>query len=592
MSSNIQHTDISLQELKNNIERGLYCIPKFQRNFVWKKTDIESLGDSLIRGYPVSSILLMPMNGTLNIGATNLNTLQSVTGDQNHSIYVLDGQQRITSIARIFANLDDKNQYFFDLLSILCESFPNDNLQRFLDKHKHSSILSEMYCRSFPLPSTKEICSHKQNYRFIAAKEVIEGRFASIINNYLLKTLELSDEKYDEYLNYLSALFGQVGKYGIAQTMIEGNAELGLVCRVFEKVNSSGKKLTTFDLINAKSFQTNNDNYKEGLSDYLTHSLNKITSNKNPALVSSIESFFEYDSKTCSYGNLGRIARILFLISCFNHNNPPLLTNSTMLAMESDAWFALWDDNKDIIVKCVQYFYTESYQKFTPITYLEYIISIICASPESFNRPLFLTTVKKYALKLGVENQSFTKTNLDVVDQFYRLSRDILVSQEKNLTLPSTKASVNVEDFRTSKPNNFRFEAAYNIMTKEHYKGKFTLDLNNISLCAGKTQIDQHHFFPKALSKNEKDPIYNSIANIVPLNSQTNRYDIKDKEPLVFYRELNDKLQSSEKVSSLLESNLIPESFLKDQSTFDSKTFLEARLVLVTEYINDFFSGK
>ena len=60
--SNIQNIDISLQEIVKNISKNSYLIPKFQRDFVWNTKDILDLGDSMIRGYPISSLLTLYVN--------------------------------------------------------------------------------------------------------------------------------------------------------------------------------------------------------------------------------------------------------------------------------------------------------------------------------------------------------------------------------------------------------------------------------------------------------------------------------------------------------------------------------------------------
>lgn len=58
-------------------------LPSLQRGFVWKPYQIESLWDSLLRGYPIGSILFSKSNDTKEL---------------------LDGQQRCTSIALGFIN--------------------------------------------------------------------------------------------------------------------------------------------------------------------------------------------------------------------------------------------------------------------------------------------------------------------------------------------------------------------------------------------------------------------------------------------------------------------------------------------------------
>jgi uncharacterized protein with ParB-like and HNH nuclease domain len=131
---NIQNIDINLKEIVKSIKNNNYLIPKFQRDFVWNTGDISDLGDSIIRGYPISSLLTMPENGTLTVGSSNLvkddfyTNCNSNNEDRETRNYILDGQQRITSISKLFLSHDNKNEYYFDLLTILVEEFPNDEI--------------------------------------------------------------------------------------------------------------------------------------------------------------------------------------------------------------------------------------------------------------------------------------------------------------------------------------------------------------------------------------------------------------------------------------------------------------------------------
>ena len=70
--SNIKNIGVSLEEIVKNIYKDIYLIPTFQRDFVWNMKDIVDLGDSIIRGYPISSLLIMEQNGTLKVGSSSL----------------------------------------------------------------------------------------------------------------------------------------------------------------------------------------------------------------------------------------------------------------------------------------------------------------------------------------------------------------------------------------------------------------------------------------------------------------------------------------------------------------------------------------
>lgn len=72
-------------------------LPALQRGFVWKASQIESLWDSILRGFPIGSFLL--------------------SRSEDEKLFLLDGQQRATSIALGFYNpwdekLDEKNNFW------------------------------------------------------------------------------------------------------------------------------------------------------------------------------------------------------------------------------------------------------------------------------------------------------------------------------------------------------------------------------------------------------------------------------------------------------------------------------------------------
>ncbi|HEC1786220.1 TPA: DUF262 domain-containing protein, partial [Campylobacter lari] len=86
------------EDIIRNINEGFYQIPKFQRDFVWKKEQVAKLIDSLIKGFPIGSFILWKTKERLRslkkIGNYFLNDIKE--GD--FVLYVLDGQQRMTSL--------------------------------------------------------------------------------------------------------------------------------------------------------------------------------------------------------------------------------------------------------------------------------------------------------------------------------------------------------------------------------------------------------------------------------------------------------------------------------------------------------------
>jgi len=122
----MQTINFDISQLLKKIRSGHFLIPQFQRDFTWKEGQTRLLIDSIARNYPVGSLLILGKNEEVPLKARTLDALYppKETGDESlvvfdeptsESYYVLDGQQRLTSIARVFLDAHPKRNYYFDL---------------------------------------------------------------------------------------------------------------------------------------------------------------------------------------------------------------------------------------------------------------------------------------------------------------------------------------------------------------------------------------------------------------------------------------------------------------------------------------------
>jgi len=90
----------SVNEFLTVEDLGTYCLPSVQRDFVWDEDQIKELIDSLLRGYPIGVITVMETN--IPIPSVPLIDVEDMVApsDQTRK-YVLDGQQRLTSLLLI-----------------------------------------------------------------------------------------------------------------------------------------------------------------------------------------------------------------------------------------------------------------------------------------------------------------------------------------------------------------------------------------------------------------------------------------------------------------------------------------------------------
>lgn len=586
MASKIQNLDISLKDLVSEIQNGHYTIPKFQRDFVWKSSDISSLGDSIIRGYPISSLLVMPCNGSLQIETDPLKTNEARI-DVNYSKlkYVLDGQQRLTAIAKIFLNYDIDKRYYFDLYSMLLEKFPEDKINYNTSRNLRED--NDSFCRYFPKGKNKDEEPTKHNYRYISGLTIMEDKSTSVISRFLKNLEGLQEDKYEEYLDYLSATLSVISSYGVPTTIIAEDADLGLVCRVFEKVNSSGIKLTTFDLINAKSFSSNNEAYAGGIASYISNQLikyiDKLDDTYKYDIVKTLESFLGFDKENNKFSDLARLIRLLYIQDLIKNNKKPLLTNYQMLSKESNFWFQTWDKNKENFFKFIEWIAKEKIVNLGPASFLEYIGAIIVDNIQLLNILPFLNHIKKLYLSIGIRGLSFSKSDIDDLQDLINEGREIINIhgyQKQKLKLSNKyKKLLENSDIEKFIKGRDSYKISLYIMFNENFNGKFTHDLlgHNIK----KDGFDEHHLVPKAHTKGKTG--FNGISNITLLNKDSNRNEIKDKSLKDYMSEIK-ILLGEDKFIKYCEMNLIPYNFIDNENDF-----IRERANLIKNYLNEYF---
>ncbi|MEI6090436.1 MAG: DUF262 domain-containing protein [bacterium] len=110
--------------LNNSTQEGGYWLPNIQRPFVWKEDQIARLFDSILREYPIGTLLIWKTkskirrrkfidNYKMNIKLTDF----YVTEDDRPKMLVLDGQQRLQSLMIGLLGSYEKKEFCLNVLS-------------------------------------------------------------------------------------------------------------------------------------------------------------------------------------------------------------------------------------------------------------------------------------------------------------------------------------------------------------------------------------------------------------------------------------------------------------------------------------------
>jgi len=109
-------TTIEVERLVTMAWSGEIRVPHFQRDFRWLRRDVLRLFESILLGYPVGSLLLWRRRAPaqdLRLGALRFHAQA-----RDQALWVVDGQQRITSLANVLhpeAWDDDRFRIAYDL---------------------------------------------------------------------------------------------------------------------------------------------------------------------------------------------------------------------------------------------------------------------------------------------------------------------------------------------------------------------------------------------------------------------------------------------------------------------------------------------
>ena len=100
---------VFLGKLVERIAEGKIRVPRFQRAFVWRQTDLHALLDSILRGFPIGSILVWDTEE--NIGSASCIGPMEISPRPDGMVgYLLDGQQRVSTLVGTLRLTDGMNE--------------------------------------------------------------------------------------------------------------------------------------------------------------------------------------------------------------------------------------------------------------------------------------------------------------------------------------------------------------------------------------------------------------------------------------------------------------------------------------------------
>lgn len=220
----------NLQRVFQELERGNMRIPRFQRAYVWERSKIVRLLNSISMSYPIGSFFLWETDTTMEAFGRDITEFGFPKKPQgNYLMFILDGQHRITSL---YVSLMGKTLNGID----------------------YSKICYNLDSKKFKLPQLKTEQHNIPVWKIWDAKEY---------SNLLMDYAKNGDF---DHMQALKECQECLYNYPISIIM---SRKMGLeeVVDIFERINQGGKRLSLFDLVHATVWSQDFD-LREKIKDF------------------------------------------------------------------------------------------------------------------------------------------------------------------------------------------------------------------------------------------------------------------------------------------------------------------------------------
>lgn len=246
---NVKPDTIYLEDLLNDVAKGSYKIPIFQREFVWKTSQMLELFDSILKGYPIGSLLFWNSQDEEYKTKNEIGPYVIEKASRNTK-YVLDGFQRISTLFGVLMNPKEYSEANSNNIDI-----------------KSFSIYFDVKESSF-------LHIRNKNDRNIFAVPLYQIYDNRELFNYLreLDKADIPELEKNQYIDNARDLHSILHKYKLPYVEINGG-DIKSGVEIFSRVNSTGTEISEDFMLSALSY-----NQETGflLSDSITQFLNSL----------------------------------------------------------------------------------------------------------------------------------------------------------------------------------------------------------------------------------------------------------------------------------------------------------------------------
>lgn len=595
---NVQKAEkIGLDKLINEIKRGSFVIPDFQRDFEWKPWDVRDLIKSIFMDYYIGTLLLW--RGTKN----NFEYLSCQTlfgfndakkGDPDY--IVLDGQQRLTALHYAFfaPNINFPNRknpylFFLDIRKLLEENYDEAFYYDRMTKHNRE-LMDDMEIQydehTLPLKTFSEgswgVSDWIKGYRDYWEKRV--HKYNEEVEEYELEYSKENAQVFYESSNELKQIMEDLLRnYEISYIELDREIEIGKVCDIFTQINSKGVQLDIFDLLNA--MLRPKDVYLKKMWHEAKDDLAYTDATKMKVYILQVMSILlqGYCSSKYLYYLVPQAKKTI--------RKKDGTKKQVILIKGENDFINKWNEASGAIKKSIESLknprdFGAIKPDFVPYPSIIPALSAIKRHVEKSDyknkvdinqkiRQWYWSSIFLNRYSSSVESTA-TKDFMDLKKWFEDHEQPIECVKE----LPR---HLDEMDLKKERKGSAIYKAVFNMLILNGARDWHTYELPEYD------DLDDHHIVPASWGREHVGDDIHSIMNRVPLSADTNRKIIRDNLPNIYMKDMLEHNKKKE-IYKVLESHLISKEcmdiLLRDPFTKDDYyEFIHAREKVVLEYI-------
>lgn len=279
--------------LMKNVDHGSYVIPYFQRGFEWDPSMVSELFESILQNYYTGLLLFWELDEH-RAQQEKWDPVWGATTSEEPDMAVLDGQQRLSSLYYAIHNPEKrfpnrKSFYLFsvDLVKVLNQEYDESVTYSWNTKNYESwgelraNRGSWIESGEVPLCILSASDPDDADDPYISSQE-----FRDWINLFIE---ERSDDLPEDVAPWdVRDVFEDILNYNFVVYPLGNDRSMPDICNIFAKVNDTGMKLSTFDLMNAFLYPYDVQLRKTLWEDQTNDRLKRIDSNMDENILKII----------------------------------------------------------------------------------------------------------------------------------------------------------------------------------------------------------------------------------------------------------------------------------------------------------------